>query len=199
MPCASILEAIDRRRATRFYGIPAVWRRLLEADRSAFDLTSLRMCDTGTSATSPDLLRDIVTAFPGTTTFVTYGSTEAGGVCRLWPADLERKPGSVGPPGPSCRVRLGETGELMVTNPFLFSGYFRDPDATAAAFEGEWFRTGDVAECDDEGYYSIVGRTQEIIRTGGESVAPVEVDQVLAGLVGVVGHRGGGRPRRVVG
>ncbi len=76
------------------------------------------------------------------------------------------------------------------------NGYFRDPEATAAALVDGWFHTGDLAERDDEGFYSIVGRAREVIRTGGETVAPVEVDDVLLTVPGVVdagGCRGAGR------
>jgi len=76
-------------------------------------------------------------------------------------------------------VRLDADGELWARNPFLFSGYFRDEEATAAAVVDGWYRTGELAEVDDEGYYYIVGRTKDLIRTGGETVAPVEVDQVI--------------------
>jgi fatty-acyl-CoA synthase len=177
-----LLEAVDRRRAVRLYAIPAVWRRILEADRSAFDLSSLVHCDTGTSAVTPELLRSIAEAFPGSDTTITYGSTEAGSVCRLWPEDVHRKPGSVGPPAILCEVAIAEDGELLVRSPVLMSGYFRDEEATAEALVDGWFHTGDLAERDDEGYYTIVGRAKEVIRTGGETVAPAEVDTVLASM-----------------
>ncbi|MHB1583324.1 MAG: class I adenylate-forming enzyme family protein [Acidimicrobiales bacterium] len=177
-----LLEAVDRRRAVRLYAIPAVWRRILEADRAAYDLGSLVHCDTGTSATTPELLRSIAEAFPGSDTTITYGSTEAGSVCRLWPDDVRRKPGSVGPPAILCDVALADDGELLVRSPVLMSGYFRDDEATAEALAGGWFHTGDLAERDDEGYYSIVGRAKEVIRTGGETVAPAEVDTVLLAM-----------------
>jgi acyl-CoA synthetase (AMP-forming)/AMP-acid ligase II len=177
---------VHERRAVRLYAIPAVWRRILEADRSPYDLSCLRYCDTGTSSTTPELLSAITEAFPGTQTSITYGSTEAGGVCRLWPQDIHRKPGSVGPPALGSEVRLSEDGELLVRNPVLMNGYFRDPEATAAALVDGWFHTGDLAERDDEGYYSIVGRAKEVIRTGGETVAPVEVDNVVLSIPGVL-------------
>ncbi|HEX4245222.1 MAG TPA: AMP-binding protein [Acidimicrobiales bacterium] len=182
----ALLGAVHERRAIRLYAIPAVWRRILEVDRSSYDLSCLRYCDTGTSSTTPELLSAIADAFPGTQTSITYGSTEAGGVCRLWPQDVHRKPGSVGPPALGSEVRLAEDGELLVRNPVLMNGYFRDPEATAAALVDGWFHTGDLAERDDEGYYSIVGRAREVIRTGGETVAPVEVDDVLLTVPGVV-------------
>ena len=68
---------------------------------------------------------------------------------------------------------------MWVRSPFLFAGYFRNEEATRSALVGGWFRHGELAECDDEGYYRIVGRAKDIVRTGGETVAPVEVDLVL--------------------
>jgi fatty-acyl-CoA synthase len=174
-----LLEAIDARRAVKFYAIPAVWRRVLEADRSGYDLTCVRQADTGTSATTPELLQGIRDSFPTSTTSIMYGSTEVGGACRLPPDDVLRKPGSVGPPALGVQARLDDGGELLVRSPFMMTGYFRDPDATAAAVVDGWYHTGDLAERDDDGYYSIVGRAKDIIRTGGETVAPAEVDSVL--------------------
>ena len=173
-----ILEATDRYRGHRLYCIPAVWRRILDMERDAWDLSCLVQADTGTSATTPALLTEIRHAFPWTTTTITYGSTEAGLVTRMWPEDVLRKNGSVGPPAPTVQVRLDD-GELVVRSAHLASGYFRNPEATEAAFRDGWFFTGELAERDDEGFLYIVGRTKEIIRTGGEWVAPVEVDAVL--------------------
>ena len=190
----ALLGAVHDRRAVRLYAIPAVWRRILDADRSRYDLSSLRACDTGTSATTPDLLRAIAEAFPGTTTSITYGSTEAGTVCRLWSEDLFRKPGSVGLPAMGSEVRLAENGEILVRNDMLMNGYFRDPEATAEALEGGWFHTGDLGVQDDEGYFSIVGRAGDVIRTGGEAVAPVEVDLVLQTAPGVADAAVAGTP-----
>jgi acyl-CoA synthetase (AMP-forming)/AMP-acid ligase II len=175
-----ILDATDRYRGHRLYCIPAVWRRVLDMDRSKWDLSCLRQADTGTSATTPTLLADIREAFPLTTTTITYGSTEAGLVSRMGPQDVLRKHGSVGPPAPTVFARIVD-GELVVRSNHLASGYFRNPEATAEAFREGWFHTGELAEQDDEGFLYIVGRTKEMIRTGGEWVAPVEVDAVLQG------------------
>jgi acyl-CoA synthetase (AMP-forming)/AMP-acid ligase II len=175
-----ILGAVDRYRGYRLYCIPAVWRRVLDMDRSSWDLSCIGQADTGTSATTPALLTEIRETFPWTTTTITYGSTEAGLVSRMAPEDVLRKHGSVGPPGPTVRVRLDE-GELAVRSAHLASGYFRNPEATNEAFRDGWFYTGELAEQDDEGFLYIVGRTKEMIRTGGEWVAPVEVDAVLLG------------------
>jgi acyl-CoA synthetase (AMP-forming)/AMP-acid ligase II len=175
----NLLATVERQHASRIYCIPAVWQRILEAERSRFDLSSLREADTGTSATTQELLRGIAEAFPGTRTTVVYGSTEISTGCLLGPDDLFRKPNSVGPPAPGVRMRIDDNGELWARSPFLFSGYFRNEEATRAALVDGWYRTGELAECDEDGYYSIVGRSKDMIRTGGETVSPVEVDLVL--------------------
>jgi len=174
----ALLETMERRRVGSFYGIPAVWRRLLDADRSAYDLSSLKEADTGTSSTPPELLRAIAEAFPGTTTKIGYGATEAGGLCQLAPKDIFRKHGSVGLPAPGLHVRF-EDDELWVKSPQAFLGYYDNEEATAQAVVDGWYRTGDLVERDDEGYMWVVGRVKDMIRTGGETVAPAEVDVVL--------------------
>jgi acyl-CoA synthetase (AMP-forming)/AMP-acid ligase II len=174
----SLVREMDEHRAYRFYAIPAVWSRILELDLTPYDLTSMRVADTGTSATTVELLAAIHDALPHTTTTVTYGSTEASGVCKLPFEDLLRKPGSVGPPWPGVTVRV-EEGQLQVKSPFLFDGYFRNPAATEAAFVDGWYQTGELADIDDEGYVSILGRVSDMIRSGGESISPAEVDTVL--------------------
>ncbi len=96
-------------------------------------------------------------------------------------ADIERKPGSCGVPGPFTVLRTDEQGQLLVRGPLLFDGYLDDADATRAALLDGWYATGDLGEVDDEGFVTIVGRLGEVIRTGGEAVAPAEVETVLAG------------------
>ena len=175
---ASIADAVTRTRAARLNCIPAVWRRLLE---HGAELESLRFADTGTSATPLELLHDIRRAAPNARVRVFYGSTEAGSVASLDDGDIDRKPGSCGVPAPASEVRVDEHGELLVRGPLLFDGYLHDPDATATALAGGWYHTGDLAEIDDDGFLTIVGRAGELIRSGGESVAPAEVETVLAG------------------
>ncbi len=188
----ALLGAVERRRATRLYCIPAVWARILEADASRWDTSSLREIDTGTSATPIELIRALKVRFPGTRTRIYYGSTEVGAATTLGDADVLRKPGSVGLPSPGVDLSLSEAGEIRVRSPYLMDGYFDDPEATERAWVDGWFHTGDLGVIDAEGYVSVIGRLEELIRTGGESVAPAEVEAVLAehpavGDVAVVG------------
>lgn len=177
-----ICEAITRYKAARINAIPGVWRRVLgylASTGNGADTTTVRFADTGTSATPPELLAAIAAAFPKADVRVFYGSTESGSVASLQHEDIGRKPGSCGPPAPFVEVRVDDSGELWVHSAVQFDGYFGDEEATQAAVVDGWFRTGDLADTDDEGYLSIVGRARDVIRTGGETVAPTEVEEVL--------------------
>lgn len=122
--------------------------------------------------------------------FECYGSTEAGVVSNLPPADQLRKERSVGLPFPATEVRLldddgvevgpGEVGELYSRSPYLFVGYHGRPEATAAALRDGWFSAGDLAVRDEEGYLFLVDRKGDKIITGGLNVFPREVEEVLA-------------------
>jgi fatty-acyl-CoA synthase len=175
----TLLATAARHRAARLYCIPAVWGRILEHGIADYDLRALVEADTGTSATPPELLAAIKAALPHTVTRVFYGSTEAGPSLALGDTDLFRKPGSVGIAQPSVEVRLDARGEVCVRSPFLMNGYFDDPDATNEALAGGWYHTGDLGVLDEDGYVSIIGRARDVIRTGGETVAPPEVEAVL--------------------
>jgi acyl-CoA synthetase (AMP-forming)/AMP-acid ligase II len=177
---AVLLETAQRHRAGRLYAIPAVWARILEHGVGGYDLSALREADTGTSATPPELIAAIRDALPHTVTRIFYGSTEAGPATILPHADLAAKPGGVGRPQPGCEVRLSEGGEVCVRNPFLMDGYFDNPEATAEALQDGWYHTGDLGAFDADGYLSIVGRARDVIRSGGETISPVEIEQVLA-------------------
>jgi fatty-acyl-CoA synthase len=188
-----IVDAIERHRAARLNCVPAVWQRILDlvGEEPRRETGSVRFADTGTSATPLELLTAMQHAFRNAAVRVFYGSTEAGSVASLDDADVARKPGSCGVPAPGAEVRL-DGGEVCVRGPLLFDGYFGDADATAAALVDGWYRTGDLAERDDEGYLTIVGRVRDVVRTGGETVAPAEVEAVLldhpaVGDVAVVG------------
>jgi acyl-CoA synthetase (AMP-forming)/AMP-acid ligase II len=177
----TLLSVAARRRATRLYAIPAVWARILEHGVDRYDLSALREADTGTSATPPELVDAIRAALPHTVTRVFYGSTEAGPGTILGMADLARKPGSVGLPQPGVEVRVADDGEVCLRSELLMDGYFDDPEATATALDADgWYHSGDLGVLDDEGYLSIVGRLRHVLRTGGETVAPAEIEAVLA-------------------
>jgi fatty-acyl-CoA synthase len=181
----ALLAACEDRKANRLYGLPLVWKRIVEADIDAYDLSTLSQLDSGTSATPIELLEAMRKRFPGAKIRIYYGSTEVGSATALADTDILRKPGSVGIPSNNVDVRLAEDGEILVRSPYLMDGYFDDIEATKAAALDGWFRMGDMGALDDEGYMSIVGRKKEILRTGGESVSPSEVEAVLRDFPGL--------------
>jgi acyl-CoA synthetase (AMP-forming)/AMP-acid ligase II len=112
---------------------------------------------------------------------VAYGSTEVGRGLVLVDADLYDHPESVGQPPPMVTTRVADDGELWLRGPTMFSGYLDRPDATAEAIDPDgWFHTGDLVTCDADGYFTITGRASESIRSGGEWVAPVEVETAIS-------------------
>jgi long-chain acyl-CoA synthetase len=107
-----------------------------------------------------------------------YGLTE-GGVVALNPLQAPR-PGSIGKLLPGVEARLAEDGELLIKSPCLFSGYFKDPEATAAVLKDGWLHTGDLAECDAEGYWYITGRKKElIISSNGKKIYPSRIETLF--------------------
>ncbi|HEV2199169.1 MAG TPA: AMP-binding protein [Bryobacteraceae bacterium] len=104
-----------------------------------------------------------------------YGLTE-GGVVSVNPLDRP-KPGSIGKLLPGVEVRIEEDGELMIHGSLLFDGYYKDPEATAAVLRDGWLATGDIAECDSEGYYYITGRKKElIVASNGKKIYPARIE-----------------------
>jgi fatty-acyl-CoA synthase len=196
---ARCLALIEEKRVTTMMGVPANY--LFLAQDPAFDstdLSSLRRAVVGGAPMPEPLLEtwhergvDVVQG---------YGLTEAApNVLCLPPEDAARKLGSAGKPYPHVDVRLSEEGELQVRGPNVFAGYWRNPEASAQAFEDGWLRTGDVAERDEEGFYRIKGRLKDMYISGGENVYPAEVESVLhehpsvadAAVVGVPDERWG--------
>lgn len=179
----SIIDAVRLHRAQRLNAIPGVWQRILDEIETPLD--SLRFADTGTYATPPELLAAIAEVAPNAHVRVFYGSTEVGNVTALDHDDILERVGSCGRPSPLVELRLGADDEMQVRTPVAFDHYLGDPEATAAAFDGEWFRTGDVAAIED-GFVRIIGRLGQIIRTGGESVSPTQVESAFRDAAGVV-------------
>jgi malonyl-CoA/methylmalonyl-CoA synthetase len=175
--------------ATMFFGVPTMYARLVEAP-GAERLGSLRLCVAG-SAPLSGALHEQIRGVSGQTVLERYGMTETIMLVSN-PYDGERRPGSVGIPLPGVDLRLdstdGTSGEILVKGPNVFSGYLSGSvagnqlraDANGTAFDADgWFRTGDIGQFDDDGYLRIVGRSKELIISGGFNVYPREVEDVL--------------------
>ena len=181
----SLVAAASRWKPTGMYCIPAVWNRVLDASGDGSGLESVRQADTGTSAAPPALLARMRALMPSATTSIMYGSSEGGHHTTLHSREVDGRPGSVGRVAPPGVITLSSDGEILYRGPTLMEGYFDRPAETEAALQDGWYHTGDLGTMDDDGYIWITGRAREVIRTGGESVAPVEVEQALAGLPSV--------------
>jgi fatty-acyl-CoA synthase len=181
------LELIEQKRVTSMMGVPANYLFMAQHERFAeTDLTSLRRAVVG-GAPMPESLIETWRA-RGVEIVQGYGLTEAApNVLCLPPEDAMRKIGFAGKPYPFVDVSVrgapaeegAAEGELLVKGPNVFPGYWRNDEATDAAFEDGWLRTGDVVFRDAEGYYRIAGRTKEMFISGGENVYPAEVEEVL--------------------
>jgi fatty-acyl-CoA synthase len=196
---ARALELIEQRRVTTMMAVPANYLFMAQEPRFAgADLSSLRLAVVG-GAPMPVPLLD-TWAERGVEIVQGYGLTEAApNVLCLPPEDARRKAGSAGRPYPYVECSLSDEGELLVRGPNVFAGYWRNPDATVAAFRDGWLATGDLAERDDEGDYWIRGRLKDLVVSGGENVYPAEVEAVLqdhpdvveAAVIGVPDERWG--------
>lgn len=193
----NLLPLIARHRITQFFLPPTVWIAVLRSPLfEQSDLSSLRKGYYGASIMPVAVMRELIERIPQMRIWNFYGQTEIAPLATvLKPEDQLRKPGSAGKPAINVETRVvddqmndvavGEVGEIVHRSPQLLLGYFHDVERTAAAFEGGWFHSGDLATIDDEGYISVVDRKKDMIKTGGENVASREVEEALYRLAGV--------------
>ena len=183
-------------RATVFMGVPTFYTRLLANARPS-DVKLAATCDCSPPARRHCWRRPSrkFEARTGHRILERYGMTETG-MNTSNPLDGPRVPETVGPPLAGVSVRIvsndgrdlpaGEVGQLLVKGPNVFKGYWRQPDKTAEAFTADgWFRTGDLARRDANGYVAIVGRAKDLIITGGLNVYPKEIETYIDDLDGV--------------
>ena len=186
---AVVLEVLERDRVTVFEGVPTMYNALLNhPDAKAFDVSNLRLCVSGGSAMPVEVMRNFEEAF-GCTVLEGYGLSETSPIVSFNLPDRERKAGSIGLPVVGVEMRLvdnaghdvddGEVGEIVVRGHNVMKGYWRNPSATTAAIPDGWFRTGDLARRDGDGYYFIVDRKKDLVIRGGYNVYPREIEEVL--------------------
>jgi malonyl-CoA/methylmalonyl-CoA synthetase len=185
----------DDFKPTLFFGVPTIYVRLLELAHDAARRigTRARLFVSG-SAPLPAHVHDAFRDRFGHTILERYGMSETLMLISN-PYEGERRAGTVGYPLPGVSVRLasprggppveGETAQVLVRGPNVFSGYWRNLDATAAAFDGVWFRTGDLAERSADGYYTLRGRMSDLIISGGFNIYPREIEELLLEQPGV--------------
>ncbi len=165
-----VAEQVERG-TSMFFGVPAMYQRLATADRLVA-LKPLRLLVSGSAPLSAALAEQVAAA-AGQMPLERYGMTETV-MLTSNPYEGERRPGTVGFPLPGVEVRLVQ-GEVEVRGPNVISGYYRGQSPESFTADG-WFRTGDLGEFDQDGYLRLVGRSKELIITGGYNVYPREVE-----------------------
>ena len=186
---AKALEIIERDRVTVFEGVPTMFTAMLHSpDRDRHDVSSLRLCVSGGSAMPVEVMRGFEKAF-GCIVLEGYGLSETSPVASFNHPHAERKPGTIGTPIRGVEMRLvddegrdvatGDVGEIAIRGENVMKGYWNRPEETAKAIPDGWFRTGDLARQDEDGYFAIVDRKKEMIIRGGYNVYPREIEEAL--------------------
>lgn len=190
-----IIDAVARHGVTKMFAVPAVLGMILADPRSATaDLTSLRALLYGASPIPLDILKRSMALFPNARFVQMYGSTETSGTIVYLPPEDHDLAGNVrmtgcGKPFPQVELRAvdgegrdvppGVVGEILVRSPLVMHGYHNLPEASAAAFDGAWFRTGDAGSIDADGYLYLFDRVKDMIVSGAENIYPAEVESAL--------------------
>jgi fatty-acyl-CoA synthase len=201
----ALLDVLAAEKVTSIFLVPAQWQAVCAAQRANPRELQLRVLSWGAAPASDALLRDMSKLFPGTQIYAAFGQTEMSPVtCMLLAQDAIRKLGSVGKVIPTVAARVvddnmndvpvGQVGEIVYRAPTLMAGYWNNPKATAEAFTGGWFHSGDLVRQDEEGYVWVVDRKKDMIISGGENIYCAEVENVLAGHPAIVEVAVVGRP-----
>ncbi|MCU0762770.1 MAG: acyl-CoA synthetase [Hydrogenophaga sp.] len=187
----NLLALIEQHRITSFFAPPTVWIALLRSPLfDAGKLGSLAKGYYGASIMPVEVLKELASRLPRVRLWNLYGQTEIAPLATmLGPDDQLRKPGSCGKAVLNVETRVvndamqdvavGEVGEIVHRSPHLMLGYFHDDERTQAAFQGDWFHSGDLATIDAEGFITVVDRKKDMIKTGGENVASREVEEMI--------------------
>lgn len=192
-----LLDVLAEEKVTGIFLVPAQWQAVCAAQRAEPRDLKLRVLSWGAAPASDTLLREMADTFPGAQILAAFGQTEMSPVtCMLLGEDALRKLGSVGKVIPTVSARIvdddmndvpvGQVGEIVYRAPTLMTGYWNNPAATAEAFAGGWFHSGDLVRQDEEGYIWVVDRKKDMIISGGENIYCAEVENVLAGHPDIV-------------
>jgi long-chain acyl-CoA synthetase len=186
------LALMQSEKVTYFAGVPTMYWGLLGALDESVDVqaiaSTLRMAAAGGSALPVEIIREFKERF-GVQILEGYGLSETSPVATFTQRGMPVKPGSIGTPiwGVQCKlvdaewneVPEGEIGEIAIKGPNIMKGYYQRPEATEAVMNNGWFRSGDLARRDEDGYYFIVDRSKDMIIRGGFNVYPREIEEVL--------------------
>jgi long-chain acyl-CoA synthetase len=186
-----VVRDIKKYKVTMFPGVPTMYSAIVtRLSGRSMNLTTLRACISG-GAPLPQGLRKQFEELTNSRLIEGYGLTEASPITHCNPIRGTVKDGSIGVPWPSTEARIadlrsgkpvpyGDIGELQVRGPQVMTGYWQEDEENKQIFtEDGWMRTGDIARCDEDGYFYIVDRKKDIIFSGGYNIYPSEIEKVL--------------------
>jgi fatty-acyl-CoA synthase len=196
-----VLGSVQKEKCTALYGVPTMF--IAEFSHPMFDIFDLSSLRTGIMAGSPcpiEAMKKVVKDMHMTEITSVYGLTEGSPGFTQTSVDdpLEKRVETVGKPLPNCEVKIvdPETGETLGTNQTgeicckgynVMKGYYKMPEKTKEVIdEDRWLHSGDLATCDEEGYYSIVGRIKDMIIRGGENIYPREIEEFIHTIDGIM-------------
>lgn len=186
-----VLDLMQQERVTGFSGVPSTYAILLNRSPvREYDLPHLRYLAQAGGAMSPKLARELKSVFPSADVYIMYGQTEASArLSYLEPERLMEKAGSIGKAIPGVVLRLldgdgqavppGGTGEIVATGDNIMAGYWNDPLLTNGVIRDGCLWTGDLARMDEDGYFYIVSRKSEMIKSGAHRIAPKEIEEII--------------------
>jgi acyl-CoA synthetase (AMP-forming)/AMP-acid ligase II len=184
-----VLKSIEREKATYVGAVPTMCERMLHVlDGRKYDTRSLRCLAITGGKVHPAVLDSLkIKLTPNI--YRTYASTDSGQMAISKPADMEAKPNAAGRPvwcvdlriagDDNQAVKVGEVGEIICQSPLATHGYYKNPEATNASFRDGWFYTGDLGYFDEEGFLYVVGRKKDMVKSGGISIFPLEIESVI--------------------
>jgi len=202
-----ICENIEREKCTHLLTIPpTVWQNIMEyPELYKYNLSSLKYGSYSTAPMPMSLIKRLKEKFPSITFFSTYGLTEAGSSVTILPADqnvtegpdhIRRRMGSLGRPMYGVDVRIVDdtgndcppsiAGEIIARGDNIMKGYWKLPEETANTVKDGWLYTGDMGYWDEYGYIYMQDRKKDLIISGGENIAPKEVEDVIRQIKGVI-------------
>ena len=184
-----VLKTIEQEKVTYVGAVPVMCERMLHVlESKKYDTSTLRCLAITGGKVHPAVLEALKQNLTQNI-YRSYASTDSGQMAISKPFDMDAKPNAAGRPvwcvdlrivdDSGNPVKLGEVGEIICQSPLATHGYYKNPDATHAAFRDGWFYTGDLGYFDEEGYLFVAGRKKDMVKSGGISVYPLEIESVL--------------------
>lgn len=211
-----VLRTVEREKVTYIGAVPMMCERMLHVlESKKYDTSTLRCLAITGGKVHPAVLERLKKKITPNI-YRTYASTDSGQMAISKPGDMDAKPNSAGRPvwcvdlrivdDADNPVKVGEVGEIICQSPLATHGYYKNPEATNAAFLNGWFYTGDLGYFDEEGYLFVAGRKKDMVKSGGISIYPLEIESVIynhpdileAAVIGVPDGEWGEAVRAVV-